>query len=432
MNNIITPKTFIFLSQIIKIPVIDSATGKKIGTTVDICATLKEMYPKASAVVMRKSWSNKKFYLPWKQVKKIEEEKAIFVECLPEIFAQEFKLPEGEILLKDTFWDKQIVDISGSKIVRVNDLHFLQEAGCLWVAHMDIGITGIARRLGWLNFLKFIVKLVSDYELTDKFISWKFVQPITSSIGAEALSLKVKHSHLSELHPADVADIVSDLGTDERIAILNFMDSEVAGDTFQQLPTKVKTQMAEMLEPNRLLNIVNNMDTDEAVDLLSQLSKSKTHSLLAGLPKEKSQQIRELLQHSSHVAGSIMNTEFLTARHNETAGVVLERVRGESKKKESIYHVYIIDEKDALIGVVTLRQLLTAPPEKIVYEFMRKRVTKVKVNTNVKEVAEIFYKYDFTVVPVVNKDNKMQGIITMKDAFETVFPRIRQETEEAS
>jgi len=75
-----------------------------------------------------------------------------------------------------------------------------------------------------------------------------------------------------------------------------------------------------MLEPNRLLNIVNNMDTDEAVDLLSQLSKSKTHSLLAGLPKEKSQQIRELLQHSSHVAGSIMNTEFLTARHNETAG----------------------------------------------------------------------------------------------------------------
>lgn len=425
-------KQFTFLSLIVKIPVIDSATGKKIGTSIDVVAILREMYPRICALVIRNVRHRKKCYVPWKNVKMVLEGKAIYVENIQSVLEQDFKIPENEVLLKDTFWDKQIVDISGSKVVRVNDLHLLKENNSFWVVHVDVGMTGIIRRLGLTRLVNFIVKLVSSYELKDKLISWKFVHPITSADGTESLSLRVPHSRLRELHPADLADVIVDLGSDEKIAVIKSLDYTMAAHTFQALPLKVRTQIIELLDHEYLVNIVNEMAMDELVDLMLELPRKKRSAVLSRLPQEKVTQITDLLEHSKHIAGSIMNTEFISAKHTATAGMILDKIKKESRKKESIYYVYILDDSDVLVGVVTLRQLLTAAPEKVVSEFMRKRIAKVEVDTNVKDVAEIFYKYDFTIVPVVDKHkhNKMQGIITMKDAFESVFHEIRKETEE--
>jgi len=429
MNNL--QQKFIYLSQLIGVPVIDSGTGEKLGYTVDIVAGLKEMYPRASALIMRKIKTSNKFYIPWKNVKKIMEDETIFIENTTDLFQEDLKIPEGEILLKEMFWDKQIVDIHGSKVVRVNDLHLLREDLSIWVVHVDIGITGLIRRLGLMRLCNFLVKLIASCELKDQLIPWKYVQPITSAIGAEALSLKVHHSRLTELHPADLADILIDLGTNERIAILKSLDNATAAHTFQELPLKIRMQIAGMVTHEQLLNIINEMAIDEVVDLLSQLPQRKIHALLSHLPQEKVAKISSLLGHSERIAGSIMNTEFISAKHNATAGMVLDKIKNEYKKSETIYYIYVLDDNDQLVGMVTLRQLLTAPPEKIISEFMHKRVAKVKVNTDIRDVAEIFYKYDFTVVPVVDKQNKIQGIITIKDAFEAVFRKIREETEEA-
>jgi len=423
-------KNFIYLSQIIDVPVIDMTTNKKIGRVLDLVAGLREMYPKVSAVIVRRKRKSDSYYIPWKNVTRVIKGRAIFVENISEVMGQNMKVPDNEILLKDTFWDKQIVDIVGSKVVRVNDLHLLREDLNLWVVHMDVGVRGLFRRLGLERFFDATMRLLFSYEAKDRLISWKFVQPITTSIGSGALSLKVHHSRLSELHPADLADIVADLGTDERIAVLNSLDNETAAHTFQELPLKLRIQVAALLNNEKLLNIVQGMATDEIVDLLAQLQKKRAHWILNRLPAARAEQITNLLQISEGGAGSIMNTEFIAVRQSDTAGSVLARIKGESKKKESIYYVYVTDDNDALIGVVTLRQLLVNLPEKPVVEFMRKRVAKVRVDTNIKDVAEIFYKYDFTVVPVVDTRNKMQGIITMKDAFECVFDEIREETEE--
>lgn len=429
MNDI--QKKFTYLSQLIKIPVIETATNKKIGKTSDIAVSLKEMYPRASCLVVRTGF-RKKIYIPWLQVKKIQEEKAIFVENSSAFLNYEVKLSESDMLLKETFWDKQIVDISGSKVVRVNDLHLLREELNLWVVHVDVGITGIIRRLGWLKFFNFITRLLSSYQMEDQLISWKFVQPVTSGVNLDALSLKVHHSKLTELHPADLADILIDLGTDERIAILKSLDNTTAAHTFQELPMKVRVQVAESIERDRFVNIINEMAMDEVVDLLAHLPKKKKSSILGRLPQDKVAQISNLLTHSERIAGSIMNTEFIAVKQTMTAGMILEKIKGEPKKKESVYYIYVVDDNDVLAGVVTLEQLLKAPPEKIVSEFMRRRVNKIKINTDVRDVAEVFYKYDFTVVPVVDKQNKLQGIITIKDAFKAVFKEIQKEAEAPS
>ncbi|MFA6357317.1 MAG: CBS domain-containing protein [Candidatus Omnitrophota bacterium] len=428
MNPVV--KKFIFLIEIIKLPIIDSATGKKIGRLIDLSATMKEMYPKVNALIMRDRKSGKKFYIPWKFVKILVEEKGIFIENTPASFSEYLGPINGDIPLKETFWDKQIVDVYGSKVVRVNDLHLLKEGLGLWVVHMDIGFTGILRRLGCLKFVQFFVKLLSSCEMEDRLITWKSVQPVTNAIGQETLALKIHHSKLAELHPADLADILNDLSIDERITILRSLDPSTAAGTFQELPLKNRVQIAESIDQKLLLDLINEMPMDEVADLLSQLTKKKINSIFLKLPPEKVTQISSLLGHAQNIAGSIMNTEFVAARQTETASSVLEKIKKGTRKKESIYYIYVTDENDTLVGVITLQQLLMVAPEKIISDFMRKRIAKVKIDTKLKDVAEIFYKYDFTVVPVVDKLGKVQGIITIKDAFEAVFDPMKQESEE--
>ncbi len=423
------PKKFIFLYYIINLPVVDSLTGKKIGKLIDLSASLKEMYPKITGLIMRDR-RNKKVFLPWSCVKMLVEEKGIFVENFTAVAKDGFTPAENEILLKDTFWDKQIVDIHGSKVVRINDLHLLREELSLWVVHMDIGVTGLLRRLGVSRIFEFLIKLVSSYEVEDKLISWKYVQPINGPMGTDALSLKIHHSKLAELHPADIADILIDLGTEERLNILKSMDKATAANTIQELPIKIRLQVAELLDQKLLVEIINEMAIDEVVDLFSQMPAKKMNQLFSRLPSEKVAQISSLLGHANDIAGSIMSTEFICVKQTLTALEALEVTKKEALHKKESYYIYVLDENDALAGVITLPQLLTMAPEKLVSEFMRKRIAKVRIKTKIKDVAEVFYKYDFTIVPVIDKSGKIQGIITMKDAFEAVFPQIRNETEQ--
>lgn len=427
----ISRSNFIYLSQIINLPVINLKDNNKIGRIVDLVATLRETYPKINTLIIRKNIFSKTFYLGWTYVKKIVEDKAVFVDNLPDNFKDNNQLLEHGILLKKTFWDKQIVDISGSKLVRVNDLHLLREDSNLWVTHMDVGFKGILRRLGWLRYFNFICRWLFSYELKDKFISWKFVQPLkTTTSGYEPLQLKVSHSKLSELHPADLADILVDLGPDERITIFKALDNSVAAKALQEMPLKIRIQIAELLDYHQLANILNEMPMDEVVDILAELHKKMLHYLFNILPKDKVAQIKDLLEHSKHIAGSLMNTEFIAVKHNTTAGEVLNRIKTEHKKTESIYYIYVLDDKDSLIGVITLRQLFSATPERLVSEFMRKRVIKVKIDTDIKKASQIFYKYNFDVIPVVDKQNKIKGIITLKDALKHAFPEIEEKIKE--
>ena len=423
-------KNFIYISQILGIPVYIYGTNQKIGYVSDIVASLKEMYPRVTALVIRKKLSREKITIPWKNIKKMVEDIAVIVDDTDGILHNSLILNENEILLKDTFLDNQIVDISGSKVVRVNDLHLLREDLKLWLVHVDVGVRGLFRRLGCENAVSSILKWLLAYEMKDKLISWKFVQPITQERGSGMLALKTPQTKLTELHPADLADIIIDLGTDERDSILKSLDFDTAAKTFQELPLKIRLQIVESIDNEHLLNIVNEMAMDEAVDLVSEIHGKKMNYLMNHLPKEKVEQIKSLIGHSNRTAGSIMNTEFVAVKQNSTAGMALDKIKHEPSEKESIYYIYVLDDSDVLSGVITLRQLLTAPSEKLVTEFMRKRVAKVKIDTNTKDVAEIFYKYDFTVVPVVDKQNKLQGIITIKDAFEAVFREIKDKAEQ--
>ncbi len=425
---------FIFLSDILNLPVVDVYDGKKIGYLHDLSATTNQVFPKITGIIVKAKDSNGEIFIPWRKVKNLSKGKSITVEHVPEIPDGRFASTDSDILLKKTFLDKQIISTSGNKVVRVNDLHLLidntsKENSNLWLVHIDIGVKGLLRRLGWEKLFNAIFKWIIARDMKDKFVSWKFVQPTATANIYGSVQLKIDSSKLSEIHPADLADILEDLGIDERISLLESLSFQTAAATLQEMPLKLRIQISETLEASRLSGIINEMPMDEAVDLLDELSPECRLSAYAFLPSEKVIELKELSKLSIFSVGSIMNTDFITARETQTVKELLEILKAESNKAELIYYIYVVENDDALKGVVTIRELLSSRPEAQIADIMNENIISVEIDTNIKRVAQIFFKYNFIAIPVVDNDRRIQGIITSRDAFESVFPEMKKESE---
>jgi len=425
---------FIFLSEILSLPVVNFHDSKKIGRVLDLAATTNQVFPKITGIVIKPGNSKKVMYIPWGKVKKMIPGGSVTVEYIQESMNGASTTADTEILLRKTFLDKQIISTSGNKVVRVNDLHFLiddtlKENSNLWLVHIDIGVKALLRRLGWGRFINAIFKWVMDRDIRDKFIPWKYVQPTATANVYGSLHLKIDSSKLSEVHPADMADILEDLGIDERISLIESLSFGTAAATLQEMPLKLRVQISETLEAGRLTSIINEMPMDEAVDLLDEISREHRQAVYVLLPSEKVSELKELSQLSIFSVGSIMNTDFITVKETQTVQEILELLKAESKKAELIYYIYAVEKDDYLKGVITIRNLLSSQPTAVIADIMNENVISVKIDTNIKRVAQIFFKYNFIAIPVVDDDDRIQGIITSRDAFESVFPEMKQESE---
>ncbi len=423
---------FIYLSELLGLPVVNPSGSKRIGRIVDLAASTGQVYPKITGILTHVRGKRDPLYIPWNLIRKTTFKKQVAIDYSPETLNGTMG-SENEILLKKSFLDRQLISVSGYKLVRVNDLHLLidntsKESPNLWLVHVDVGFRGLIRRMGWDGPVNAMFRWIISRDIREQLIPWKHIQPTTTTSVSGSLQLKTDSSKLSEVHPADLADILEDLGTEERISLIESLDHAAAAATLQEMPLKLRIQIAETLDIERFAGIINEMHMDEVVDLLDALDQDKRQAIFHMLPPEKVAEVEELTKLSVHRAGSIMNTDFLVVREGQTVRDVMKAVRAESWKTELIYYIYVVDSQDKLKGVVTLRQALVARQKTPVVELMRENPVTVSVDTSIKRVSQIFFKYNFMAVPVVDEENRMVGIISMKDTLESVFPEVRVES----
>lgn len=431
-----TPSTeivkFSFLSEFLNLPVLRVEDGRRIGKLVDLAASTAQVYPRVTGIMVQVPDLETPVYIPWHHVKRIVFKDHFAIDDLGNIDHPEMRASENEILLRKSFLDRQIISTSGYKIVRVNDVQLLiedraKETTNLWAVHIDIGMRGLLRRLGFLRGVNAAFRWVADRDIRDKFVSWKNVQPTSTSSVYSSVELKTDASKLSEIHPADLADILEDLGADERVALVESLDYYAAALTLQEMQPKNRLQLAEVLETARLASIVNEMQMDDAVDLLDALDIPRRQEIYNLLPQEKVTDLRDLSRLSQFSVGSIMNTDLIVARKTNTAGEVLDHIRNESEKAEVYRYAYIVEDDDKLLGVVTLRQLFRADPSTPVTDLMAEQPITVHIDTHIRRVARIIFKYNFEAVPVVDEDNRIQGVVSLRDALAAVYPEVREE-----
>jgi len=399
-----------FLSEIIKKPVVD-IDGNRIGKFKDFVVSVNVVYPLVKAVSVRTS-DKKDIIIPWGDIDSINKEIKLKIKFKD---IKEYKLKNRDIKIAEEVLDKQVVDLEGKKIKRINDLQFATTLGYYRLIGADISFKGILRRLGLEKIPKGI-----GIRLQDDYISWKDVDVLESNVSR--LKLKVPEYKLKKLHPADIAEIVDQLSINDSITILNSLDEEVAADALEEISPERQVTLFEEMETERAADLLEEMSPDDAADLIGDLSDERAKELLGRMDPEEAKDVEHLLRYPEDTAGGIMTTEFAAVSEELTANQILDKFKEIAREVESIYYIYALSSTNDLAGVISLRELLLADPDKKLKEFMQKDMITVHVLEEEHEVAKKIAKYNLIALPVVDDENKIKGVVTIDDAIDIVLP----------
>ena len=404
----------LYLSQAIGRPVRDRQ-GEPIGQVADLIVAVGDRYPPVTGLVVQTG--RRRIFLPWSSVETLDDTGARLGTTTIDIEA--FRQRPNEILLRSDLMDKQIVDIDGRKVVRVNDLRLDEVGGALHLVAVDVGGAGLLRRLGIEGPFRTVARNLR-LPVGERYIDWEDVAPVETSIAS--IKLRVPHGGLAELHPADLATIIDQLAPRDRAGVLASLDDEAVADAIEEMEPDTQVEVLEDLEPARAADILEEMSPDDAADLVADLSEESRDEILALMEREEAAEVQELLGYPEDTAGGIMTPEFVSLPATLTAAQTIDRLRELEPDAETIYYVYVTDEEGRLAGVLSLRDLIVAPPGTPISDVMIKEPVAVGVLADQDEVAQVVAHYNLLAVPVVDDQGRLAGIVTVDDAIDTVLP----------
>jgi len=240
--------------------------------------------------------------------------------------------------------------------------------------------------------------------------------------GNQPMRLRVPSNRIAELHPADLAEIFSDLTRAETNRILDSLDAETVAEALEEVEPEFQASLVETMSTERVVDVLEWMSPDEAADLLAELPQDRSRGLLELMEDEEAEDVRHLLSYPDDSAGGIMTTEFFAIRPDLTAEQAIRALRETAHEAETVFYVYVTDSADRLVGVFSLSDLVLAQPETPVAEFMHSRVVSVNVLVDQNEVAQAVAKYNLLAVPVVDNQQRLLGIVTADDALDKIIP----------
>ncbi len=404
----------LYLSQAIGRPVRDQA-GEAIGKVADLIVAIGDRYPPVTGLVVRTN--GREIFLHWQAVASLDATGATLGTTAIDI--GRFQQRPNEIRLKLDLMDRQIVDIDGRKVVRVNDLRLDEVEGALHLVAVDVGPSGLLRRLGIEGPWRTIARGLHR-EVPERYIDWEDVDPVERSIAS--VKLRVPHKGLAELHPADLATIIDQLSRNDRVGLIESLDDEAAADAIGEMQPEAQVDILEDLEPERAADILEEMDPDDAADLVADLPEETRVEILGLMEKDEAEEVQELMTYAEDTAGGIMTTEFVAVPASLTAAQTIDRLRELEPDAETIYYVYVTDSQGRLVGVLSLRDLIVAKPGTRISSFMYDEPVAVRTGASQEEVTEIVARYNLLAVPVVDDEGRLEGIVTVDDAMDTLLP----------
>jgi sporulation protein YlmC with PRC-barrel domain len=322
---------------------------------------------------------------------------------------------EGNFLyLQQDLIDRQIIDIHGRKVVRVNDveLEWLGQGSVhlLRVAEVEIGLRGAVRRV-FKGLLPRASLEALSRKLKTSSIPWEFVDVIEVD-PARRVKLRIEYERLSEMHPSDLAEILEDLAPAEREAVFTSLDEEVAAETLEEVEPKLQKALLEKLDEEKIADIVEEMDPGAAADLLAELPEEQSDAILEEMEPEERQEVEELLEFDENSAAGCMTTDFIALTGSDaTVAQAVWALREFDGDPENVTEVYLIDEKRVLRGTVSLARLVMAHPETRLNVLAEPRVLSCPVNLRQNDLAELFDKYNLHALPVVDALGRMVGLV---------------------
>ena len=330
--------------------------------------------------------------------------------------SDEYMLRIGRDLL-----DQQIIDVNGRKVVRVNDVTFEMRGGYLSVLEVDVGIRSIVRRILQGLVPRRIIRRMQR-PISPNSISWDFCSIIEAD-PQRRLRLNISNDKLEKMHPADLAEIVEELGNAEREAIFETMDSEVAADALSELNPGTQASILESLEPDVAADIVEEMSPDEAADALAELEHETSEDILDEMETAEGEEVRELLEFDEDSAGGMMNTEYVALPEAATVREAIDHLRGQEELLESVNVLFLIDSDGILKATVPLARIFLAAGDRELRTLAPEKLRRASLDVKQEDLTEIFDKYNLISLPIVDAEGRLVGVVTADDIISVLRQR---------
>lgn len=331
---------------------------------------------------------------------------------------RDIMLQKYSYLLSKHLLDRQIVDINGKKLVRVNDLRITEMAGEYRVVAVDTGVMALGRRLGIEKLMKRFCERLNK-RLENSLIVWDSVESL--EMVSKNLKLSVPYKKLSKLHPADLADIVEDMDVNYRKKVFESLDRDLAADTLEEIQPDMQLDILENLSQDKKSEVLQNMPNDEIADMLDEVDSETAWNILMNMKKEDAEEVRSLMDYKDETVGSIMNTDFISFNINITVGEIIDIIRQTNPDDEVSHYIYVTDSNGKIEGVVSLKDLILSDSDCRLKDIMFLEVERVDHNENIENAIEICTKYNLLSVPVVDDSEKLCGIVIMNDIVEKIL-----------
>lgn len=401
----------LYLSQVLSRPIRD-LEGERVASVKDVIVRLgDDDHPPVTGLVAR--YRRRDFFLPRWCITELGEHGVRLNSDILDL--RPFVRRDGEVLLARDVLDKQLIDVDGKRVVRVNDVQIIEAAGEWCVTGADVSLQGLWRRLAPAGF----VGTRRPVEVID----WSDVGYLATD--AATVQLKSSSGKLARLHPVEIARLAEALSYHHGSEVVEALDDETAAETLEEMPAERQARILGDMDEERAADILEWMSPDEAADVLGDLPEGKAEELLGLMEDEEQADVAELLPYEDDTAGGLMTTEFVTLPRELTVGEAVARLRDMAETPNMIYYLYVVEVEGSwkLVGVIALRSLILAEPSAPLEEVMRSEFQLAQPDESAKEVAQRIAEYNLLALPVVDDAGDILGIITVDDAMELLLPK---------
>jgi CBS domain-containing protein/sporulation protein YlmC with PRC-barrel domain len=401
----------LYLSQVLGRPIRD-LEGESVATVKDVITRLgEEDHPEITGIVAR--YRRRDFFVSRWRVTELNEHGVRLNSDVLDL--RPFVRREGEVLLARNVLDKQLIDVDGKRVVRVNDVQLIEAAGAWRITGADVSLQGLWRRLAPAGF----VGTRKPVEVID----WSDVGYLATD--EATVRLKSARGKLARLHPVEIARLAEALSYPHGSEVVESLDDETAAETLEEMAAAQQARIISDMDEERAADILEWMSPDEAADVLGDLPEEKAEELLGLMEGEEQADVAELLPYADDTAGGLMTTEFVTLPRELTVGEALARLREMAETPNMIYYLYVVEAEGSwkLIGVIALRSLILADPAAPLADVMRTEFRSAHTDEPAKDVAHRIAEYNLLALPVVDETGDILGIITVDDAMEILLPK---------
>jgi CBS domain-containing protein len=404
------PPSILHLSLIVGGELLDRSGGR-LGRVDDLIVRLGEDgYPPVTGLLA--TVAGRQVFVPADELEHIEHGRvtlrAVRLDLRP------FERRPHEVLLKKDVLDRQLINVDGARLVRSNEIELARLEGWYRVVGVDVGLRGLMRRL--------VPRAFAESVGTSEFLDWASVEPFTGHV--PTVRLRVPHPKLARLHPAELADLVEAASHREGEEILGAVgeDPELEADVFEELESHHQLEFIEGRSDAEIADVLARMESDDAADLVTELPEERREEVVRLLPLVQRRRVRALLGYDPATAGGLMSPEFICVYSQATQAEVLERIRASHSSAEALAWIYVMNTHKRLSGAIAVVDLLRADPQLRVGEIAG-LPQRVRPQADLEEVARLMTDYDLTVVPVVDDQERLLGVITVDDVLELVLPK---------